>query len=335
MTHTPVNIDDRIVTKLPPDAARAIVSEAIRSHFDAVRARIPGFVERTFSWGEAWRINRRGIGRDLYRAPLNATLVLPHFLLRTAAFGFERAGRIRTAGWLRSRQLFLKTDVAREVEWRVWTELLELPYKDGQRVSTRDGLAEAILRHPALEPYLAQAQAAYRRHLHADAIAARVDQNFAAFGESRAAANEVSNAILTLSAGAMLLGKFTPSVLTFGPALATAIAQNLAGSALPSALTGLWLGIVPVKASAALTVGVTGAAFLGAAAATAVSGTVTDPVQRIVGLHERRLTGLVDAIEAALLGDNEARLVAHDHYLGRVIDVIDLLTAAARYAPRF
>jgi len=39
----------------------------------------------------------------------------------------------------------LETAVGREIEWLIMTELLELPYKQEGRVSSKDVLAETIL----------------------------------------------------------------------------------------------------------------------------------------------------------------------------------------------
>jgi hypothetical protein len=169
--------------------------------------------------------------------------------------------------------------------------------------------------------------------MHEYALKERLSQAFAAYGESRAASAEVASAFACLGAGAALLGQFTPSVLTLGPALSNLVAAKVA-AATGGSLSALWLGVVPIKAGAATTVAVTAAAYLAAAAATAVSGAVTDPVQRHLGLHGRRLHGMVDAIELALLGDTQAKFTPHDHYAGRLIDLADVLTAAWRLAPR-
>jgi hypothetical protein len=94
----------------------------------------------------------------------------------------------------------------------------------------------------------------------------------------------------------------------------------------------MWLGLAPVKASLALTIGATAAVAVGSAATAAVAGAVSDPIQAALGLHQRRLHGLVTATELALLGDERARLVAHDHYAGRVVDLVDLVVGVWRFA---
>lgn len=312
--------------------ARAILDDAIHRHFEKVRRRVPAFVRRHFGWSGAWRINRKGLGRDLYRAPLNAALVLPHVSLRAIAGGLSYAGRDQSAEWLRSRDLFLKTDVAREIEWLIWTELFELPYRDGDRISTKDALAEEILADPRLQSRLEKVRTAMQRHWDPAGYEARLTSALAVYSGNRAAAAELSSIFLCLGAGAALLHQATPGVLTLGPALAKLIAQSLAAHSLPAGLAAIWLGYAPVKASLALTIGATAAVAVGSAATAAVSGAVSDPIQAALGLHQRRLHGLVTATELALLGDERARLVAHDHYAGRVADLVDLVVGVWRFA---
>ncbi len=312
--------------------ARVILDDAIQRHFAKVRARVPGFVGRNFGWRGAWAITRKGLGRDLYRAPLNAALVLPHAGLRIFANGLAWTGRETSAEWLSSRNLFLKTDVAREIEWLIWTELLQLPYRDGDRVSHKDALAEEILADPRLQGRLEKVRVAMQRHWRRDGYEARLANALGVYCGNRAAAAELASIFLCLGAGATLLHQATPGVLTLGPALAAMIAQSLSAQPLPSALAAIWLGSAPVRASLALTLGATAAVAVGSAATAAVAGAVSDPIQAALGLHQRRLLGLVMATELALLGDDRARLVAHDHYVGRVADLVDLVIGVWRFA---
>jgi hypothetical protein len=69
-----------------------------------------------------------------------------------AAGSLARAvGARRLGDRLSGHSLLLKSDVGRRIEWLVCTELLELPYRQGARVSTRDSLVEAILDDPRLQ----------------------------------------------------------------------------------------------------------------------------------------------------------------------------------------
>ena len=54
---------------------------------------------------------------------------------------------------------------------------------------------------------------------------------------------------------------------------------------------------------------------------------MTDPVQRRLGLHRRRLIRLIDAIEARAAG-RDARYGVSDPYVARILDLLDILRAA-------
>jgi hypothetical protein len=224
----------------------------------------------------------------------------------------------------------LKTDVAREIEWLIWTELFELPYRDGDRVSLKDGLAEEILADARLQARLEKVRGAMQRQWRHDGYEARLASALAVYSGNRAAASELAGIFLCLGAGAALMHQATPGVLTLGPALAGLIAQGLSAQSVPTTLAALWLGLAPVKASFALTLGATAAVAVASAATAAVSGALSDPIQAGLGLHQRRLLGLATAAELALLGDERARLVAYDHYAGRVADLVDLVLGAWR-----
>jgi len=70
-------------------------------------------------------------------------------------------------------------------------------------------------------------------------------------------------------------------------------------------------------------------AVLGALFA-AFSGIVTDPLQRLAGLHRRRLLRLIDTLEGAPCGDSPAGFPMRDHYVARLLDLLDLTTGVLR-----
>ena len=84
----------------------------------------------------------------MLRAPVNLTMAAPAAALHLAASGARRVGAERVANVLGRGRLLLSTSVSDRVEWLVCTDLLELPCQTGDRVSTRDALAETILTDP-------------------------------------------------------------------------------------------------------------------------------------------------------------------------------------------
>ena len=65
---------------------------------------------------------------------------------------------------------------------------------------------------------------------------------------------------------------------------------------------------------------------------TAFAGVVADPVQRALGLHERRLNKLLDAFEANLIEGAGAGFAARDHYVARLLDLVDWSASILRMA---
>ena len=57
---------------------------------------------------------------------------------------------------------------------------------------------------------------------------------------------------------------------------------------------------------------------------------LTDPVQRRLGLHARRLGRMIDALERQVADPQAPAYAVHDHYVARVIDLFDLVGTAYR-----
>ena len=146
--------DGAQVLPIDPSVVRAAVRNGMRRYAESRRAGIPEFVGRNFGLAGAVELHGRALGWDLLRAPANMALSLPYVGLQAAAAVGRGVGLRRAGDWLARRSLLLTTDVAREVEWRLFSEFLELPYlqdyRGGQRRVERDALADAILSDPEL-----------------------------------------------------------------------------------------------------------------------------------------------------------------------------------------
>ncbi len=308
--------------------ARRIVEEAAARYCAARRERIDAFVDRTFSLRGTLGLHRHALGWDLLRSPANLALSAPHLAARVSAGLARRAGLAPAADWLDSRRYFLKTAVARELEWRLFTELLELPIRQGERVSVRDALADEILKDPRIAGGGADAPptpAAFRAWL-AGATGT--------YEGTRVSAADLTTAAVSAGVGALAFKKLTPGMMSLGPAAAHMLVQNaaIAGFPLGSGAGALWYGVFPAAAPAALSIGLTGGMMAAGAVVGAFAGIVTDPVQRALGLHQRRLRRLVDCLERELTGQGESRFAVRDHYVARTLDVIEALGLVWRAA---
>src|SRR5262249_26134739 len=149
-----------------------------------------------------------------------------------------------------------------------------------------------------------------RRHSDDPELRAQLAARLEDYTGSRAAAADLVTALLAIGVGAGAGRQFTPGALSLGPVLPAARAQHAA------------VGSTPVG------IGALGAAASGSALAVlgvlaAFGGVIADPVQRRLGLHQRRLDRLIDALDADLRGDRDGWR-PRDHYVARVVDLLDV-----------
>ena len=311
--------------------ARLIVDEAAARYCAARRAKIDEFVDRTFSLPGTLRLHRRALGWDLLRSPANLALSAPHLAARVSAGLARRAGLAPAADWLDSRRYFLQTDVARELEWRLFTEFLELPIQQGERVSDRDALAAEILRDPRIA---AGGGGAPQSPADREAFRAWLAGAASTYEGTRVSAADLATAAVSAGVGALAFKKLTPGMMSLGPATAQVLVQHaaIAGFPLGTGAGALWYGAFPAAAPAALSIGLTGGLLAAGAVIGAFSGVVTDPIQRGLGLHQRRLRRLIDCLERELTGQGDSRFTVRDHYVARTLDVIEALGIVWRAA---
>ena len=310
--------------------ARAVVHDAARRYVASRRDRVDAFIDRHFTLAGSLALHRRALGWDVLRAPLNLFLTVPALAAKLASRAARHAGRERLAVWLAERRLLLETDLAREIEWLVATELLEIPCQQRGRASSRDALAEMVLADPRVAGRLAAplvASTAEEREFRGRLVAA-----LESYVGSRTATAEIATGVLTTGLGALAVKQATPGLVTLASALAGMIAQQNAIAAFPLGvgLGGLWYGWFPAAPGPGLLAVTTGGVVIGGALVAAFSGIVTDPLKRRLGLHRRRLLRLLGELERALCGEDRAGATLRDHYVARLIDLLDLVAGAWR-----
>ena len=303
---------------LSPDAARRIVDEAIGRYFRDRHDRVEAFVASCYSIRGSLALHRHALGLDLLRAPANILLIPVAVGARAAAFAARRLGAPGLASRLSSRELLLHTGVDREIAWRLCSELLELPYRDESRVCARNALLDEILSDPDLAGLCIPKEVEARIRSQS---AAAID----AYGASRAATSELSLALASLATGAFALQRFTPTVLSLGPALAGIIAVRAAIDSFPlgPALGSVWYGIWPVTPSVALSAAVTAGLLVVVSIAAAFSGILTDPLLRLLGLHRRRLHRMLRDMEEGCRKPGASGFRMREEYAVRVLDLVE------------
>jgi hypothetical protein len=313
-------------------AARAAVAAAAREYFATRRDRIDDFVHRRFGLRGSLRLHRHAVGWDIVRAPANIALAPVYLGTRLGAKAARAVGSPGTAEWLASRRILLRTEVARQVERLLMVELLELPWPDAEGGTQRDALAEAILASPQVQALIAARASAGD----GGAIGRKIVSEVSEYAGTRSAVAEMTTALATAGAGAAAFHKLTPGMISLGPSLAAALAHNAAIAAFPlgGAAGSVWYAVFPAAASPALVAGTTGGLIAAGAVVAAFAGVIADPIQTLVGTHQRRLRRLVDSLEREFLVGNGPGFAAREHYVARVLDVADAAFGALRMVPR-
>ena len=316
--------------------AEQIVNDGIRRYFADRHARIKPFVDKNFSLRGSAELHRAALGWDIVKAPLNLTMAAPQAGLLVASQLARKLGARRLAAELGSKRLTVHTAVGKELAWRLHTELLQLPYQSGNRTAARDALAETILNDPRVVEALAPTLEAIGTRGDDPAMRRRLEAAMTEYSRTRAAATEITTALLSLSAGALAMRQLTPGAMSLGPTLAAAIAQRAAVLSFPmgGALGSMWYTLFPVAPSAILVAGLTGGLLAASTVVSAFAGVVADPVQRKLGLHQLRLQRMLDALERQMEDPNAPGFAVHDHYVARLLDLFDIAGALVRVIAR-
>ena len=323
-----------IIQKEEVDRAELAVDKAIRKYIESRKEKVPAFVKRHFSFPGTLRLNKKAIGSDLYKAPINVIWLLPYTGLKASSALLKKVGFQRIPSRIENLPVGFTTDVQKEVTWLIFTELLEIPYFQSKRKSEKDALLEAILHQPETPSLFATALSKIYWKSRNPEFRRALEMNLLEYSKSRTAAADLAGSLISLSVGATMFNKMTPGALTAGGALAAAIAQQTAISnfVFGPTLGSLYYGIFPASTSVALLTASTGTILAALAILSSFSGIITDPIQYKLGIHGRRLNRLIGSLEKDLNGLGDSRFKIRDQYIARVFDLLDLVMKAARTA---
>ena len=323
------------ITGKEVDLLQPAIDRAIESYLQARRQKIPEFVRSHFSLAGALKINKKALGADLIKAPLNTVWIVPYTATRVLSSAAAAVGLKKLAALAGKMPAGFKTAVQEEIDSLIFRELLELP-RPGDRDQVADALLAEILDQPEIQglfqDQLDQIQAKSRQEGFRRSLEARLKD----YSLSRTAINELSGNIIALAGGVTMLGKMTPGGISFGTVLAGAIAQHSAISSffLGSTLGGIYYSIFPASATLGLAVASTSSVLAVLAIFSAFAGVITDPLQARLGVHKRRLNRLIDSLDEALKGRGDSGMPVRELYLARIFDLLDLLKTAAQIVIR-
>lgn len=202
-----------------------------------------------------------------------------------------------------------------------------MPIEVEGKHSDKNKLLEIILADESLQPIFEESILAIADIAQDSNGQSRLTENLMKYVDSRKVAAELSATLIGAATGYAATKSLQLGSLGLGQALAGTLAYHSAvsGLAFGNTLGGLYYSIMPVSASTSTIVLSTGgvAALLGVVSA--FGGVIADPLQKSLGLHQKRLHKLLDSIEEQLTSNEGEALKLKGGYVARVLDISDLL----------
>lgn len=319
-----------IAQQLSPEEQQIIanaVEAGARQYFHECRERVPKFVREAYSLKGALHTNRNALGWDMLRAPLNLFWAVPYLGIQLSSIAFNKAG-IRPLGRLLGKTSpGFQTDVQKEIDWLIRTELLELPVEQAGRHSNKDRLLETILNQPILSELMKARLEKIDHTLRNNEFEQTLIRELNSYGGARVAAADLTCSVMNISAGAIFFKKLTPGAITSGSALAASVAQQSAISnfIFGDALGSVYYSIFPVQPSLSLVFGATTGVLVAMGVISAFSGVIADPFQRLTGTHQRRLHKVINSLERNFDTTGASGFHPKDHYVARIFDLFDFM----------
>ncbi|MBU2885313.1 hypothetical protein KO507_05995 [Gilvimarinus agarilyticus] len=318
MTTPPITTSSRTIEQPSQEALIAAIHAGVAKYFAECRARVPSFVSRHFCYPGAWRTNRHGLGWDMLRSPLNLLWVPFYLAAHLLAWGLDKLSLRQPARLLRHCPVGLRTRIQQYLMACAERDLLLRDRDDGESGSSRlrECIVEAIVEAEHLDSLPDEQEALLEKSLN-DALAQ--------YALTRTANADISNTIIATIAGAFTLQKFTPGGIAIGFALAGFLANRLAAwNFFLGQGVGQWYyALFPVTPGIELVVLSTLGVMLVFAVLACFSGLLSDPVQALLGIHQRRLYRMLDALERDIKASTSGSFRPKDAYLARLMDIID------------
>lgn len=313
------------------EAVSQAVTAGVKQYAESRRKMVPEFVESNYSMSGAFELNKKAFGLDMLRTPANILWTPPYFLLSQSGKLAKKISKGKFGESLERLPSGFKTDVENEVTWRIHTQLLELPYQDDERNYQGNALFSSILEQPELKVVFEESFQLIADIVNDEKGLLKLQKNLENYVDSRKAAAELSSVLVSIATGYVANKGVNLGALSLGSTLASTIAYHSAVSsfALGNTLGALYYSVVPVSATKATLIMSTGgvAVLLGLVAS--YTGMVTDPLQKSLGWHDKKLHKLIDNIEQQFNSGSSDAVSYKDGYVARVLDLADVLLSVS------
>jgi len=248
---------------LDESEVRAVIDRAVAAggevYVQDCEARVKDFIRRHYSFRGALKIHMHAIGWDVLRMPLNIIWSVVNIVLALVGFIVGLLGLGKVQQWIRKIPPGLETDMDRQISWLIVTELLELPFEQGHKVSNNDALMTEILKDPELRLLLNEVLDAFVTPSHSPEFRGNLEAKLAEYGATRMASSDLASNAALLVTSKIALGQASFGTLSAGAMVSASVANSAAVSNfwLGSTVGSYYYAIFPVAASVRLLFAVT------------------------------------------------------------------------------
>jgi len=303
------------------------VDSGIEQYLSTRREMVGDFVENNYSFKGSFNLNKKAFGLDMLKTPANILWTAPYFLLSGTGLLLNKLSKQRFGKRLTQLPAGFKTAVEREVSWRIYSQLLELPYQDQEKKHEGNALFDAILQQPQLSDLFDESFQIIANLINDQHGQDKLNEHLSAYVDSRKAASELSCVLISVAVGYLANRGVNLGALSLGSTVATSFAHYSAVSsfALGNSMGALYYSLLPTAASKMAIVFSTGGVAIILGMIASYTGMFTDPLQKSLGWHDKKLHKLIDGLEQNLSGQSEQSHHYKDGYVARILDLADIL----------
>lgn len=253
------------------------VDQCIETYTDDRKKRVDDFIHRHFSIQETLEIQKKTFSLDLLFNPLNALWSIPYLSLKKTVETLDKLGWTNLTATMEKIPSGIKTGYQKRIETLIATELID---------------------HHALILEL-------RKHglkLNEKHIEAMIKKEIDKYSCGQNLITDLSGTVMTLLMGWYFFGDKTLGVFDIGNRLARKMANDKAasgfvfGEKLGSAFYNVF-PVAPTQTQIYLTTLGVGVLLT---ALSLITATLSDPLRKNLGLHQKNLNNLIDNLEEKL-----------------------------------
>lgn len=308
------------------------VAEGTKRYIKKCKLRVEPFIANHYSFSGALKIHSHALGLDIIRVPINIIWSVFNIILSIIGLVTNIIGLKQLSEKIKKIPPGIETDMDREIKYLVITELLQLPFADGERNSKIDSLMEEILKDKKLQSYINHELNELRLLHNQPDFKERIEQKLTEFGAVRTGSADLASNIVLMLSSHGALGQTTIGALSAGHAVSALIAKSIAASNfwLGATIGSYYYALVPVAVSLRLIIAVTSIVAVILSIISTFIGIITDPIQAKLGIHKRRLNKLITSIQDDLENTTSGEFKLREKYIGRLLDIVDCLTMLRR-----